>query len=251
MAENPTPDPVEGSGSQPAAAPESAASAPQKTPAPPVDTRPKPQFGELAPPGWVWTPPADSKTGHQQEPMVVHKPAHGQNAPQTPPKDPKAQKAARAPKQKAPSGTLFGAETPPAPGAASALPADAQAAPAWDRPVTLALLVLGIFGVILSIQLQSGITQSIAIIHEQEGIGAYTPVSAVSTIVMIGGVVQIILWLLAAGLSLLQIRRRRRAFWIPIVVGVLSAIAVIFVMTTVLLTDATLLNHFAELSNTQ
>lgn len=183
--------------------------------------------------------------------MVVHKPAHGQNAPQTPPKDPQAPKAAKAPKQKAPSGTLFGAEAPPAPGAASALPADAQAAPAWDRPVTLALLVLGIFGVILSIQLQSGITQSIAIIHEQEGIGAYTPVSAVSTIVMIGGVVQIILWLLAAGLSLLQIRRRRRAFWIPIVVGVLSAIAVIFVMTTVLLTDATLLNHFAELSNTQ
>lgn len=257
MAENPTPDPVEGSGSQPAAAP-------------PVDNRPKPQFGELAPPGWVWKPPADSKTGHQQDPMVVHKPAHGQNAPQTPPQDPKAPKAPKAAKPPKPakssSGTLFGAETParptpPAPaapptsaqagGAASALPTDAKAAPAWDRPVTLALLILGIFGVIIAVQLQSSITQSIAIIHAQEGIGDYVPAASVSTIVLIGGIVQIVLWLLAAGLSLLQIRRRRRAFWIPIVVGVLSAIAVFFVMAVVLFTDATLLNHFAELSSTK
>ncbi|KQX07451.1 hypothetical protein ASC59_06725 [Leifsonia sp. Root1293] len=245
---------MDGSGSQPAATPESSAPAPENSPAQPVDTRPKPQFGELAPPGWVWTPPADSKTGHQQEPMVVHKPAHGHNAPQTPPQDakpPKAARAQRAPKQKTPSGTLFGSEAAPVPHAPSELPADPQAAPAWDRPVTLALLVLGIFGVVLSIQLQSGITQSIAIVHAQEGIGDYTPASVVSTIVMIGGIVQVVLWLLAAGLSLLQIRRRRRAFWIPIVVGVLSAIAVIFVMTTVLLTDTTLLNHFAELSKTQ
>lgn len=237
MAENPTPDPVEGSGSQPAAAP-------------PADTRPKPQFGELAPPGWVWKPPADSKTGHQQEPMVVHKPAHGQNAPQTPPKpakEPKPQKA-----QKAASGTLFGEAPAPqatASGAASAVPTDAKAAPPWDRAVTLALLVFGIFGVIISIQLQSSITQSIAIIHAQEGIADYTPSPVVPTIVLIGGIVQIVLWLLAAGLSLLQIRRRRRAFWIPILVGVLSAIAVIFVLTSVLLTDTALLNHFTEMSS--
>ena len=115
--------------------------------------------------------------------------------------------------------------------------------------MTLALLVFGIFGVIISIQLQSSITQSIAIIHAQEGIADYTPAAVVSTIVLIGGIVQIVLWLLAAGLSLLQIRRRRRAFWIPILVGVLSVIAVIFVLTSVLLTDTALLNHFAELSS--
>ncbi|MET0976925.1 MAG: DUF6264 family protein [Leifsonia sp.] len=200
MAESPNPEPVDGSGSQP------------------VDPRPKPQFGELAPPGWVWKPPADSHTGHQQEPMVVHKQPHT--------RQPAAPKPAAEPKSGA---ALEGTEPP-----------------AWDRPVTIALLVLGVFGLFSFVRIQAGATQSIALLYQQEGLGAYTPSTIVPTILLWGGIIQIALWVLAAGLSISLMVRRRRAFWIPLLVGVLAVIALFLVLMAVLLTDPTLIDHFAK-----
>src|SRR4051794_23429692 len=131
MAESPTPDPVEGSGSQPSAAPESASGRASE----PVDPRPRPQFGELAPPGWVWKPPADSHTGHQQEPMVVHKQPH----------------ASAAPKPRRDDGAQHPAGVPASPASADA----ARQTPAWDRPLTVALLAIGLIGVTLFVRIQA------------------------------------------------------------------------------------------------
>lgn len=218
MAESPTPDPVDGSGSQPPAAPA------------PADPRPKPQFGELAPPGWEWKPPADSHTGHQQEPMVVHKQSH----------------APAAPKARPEPRTRPTTDASVAAGAADASVDGVKKAPSWDRPLTVALLALGLFGVTLFVRVQEGATQSIALLYEQEGLGAYTPAASVASILFWGNVVQIALWVIAAALSISLLVRRRRAFWVPILVGALAVISLFLVLMAVLLTDPTLLDHFAK-----
>lgn len=174
------------------------------------DPRPQPRYGELAPPGWEWKPPADAAPLPHMRPShpAQHPEAHHHPDAATPP-------------------TTSGRRLPPA----------------WDRPTTIVLLIIGLFGVFFAVQTQSGLPQAIATIYEQQGLGGYTPAASVAGIIVAGQVIQLGLYAVAVGVSVLLLLRRRLAFWVPLTVGLIALLALFGIVLAVLLSDPTLVNR--------
>ena len=176
---------------------ENSSSTPPGTP--PEDSRPRPQYGELAPEGWSWTPAPDERT----------------------------------------------LATPPAPGR-SAVPEKAVrpvgTAPAWDRPVTLSLLVLGLLSTLFAVSMLRVITESIKMLHTQLDLGAYEPDPSVAWLVTAGIVGVSLVWLATATGAVLLLVRGKRAFYLPLIGAVVSVVVFVAFTGAVLATDPTLLN---------
>lgn len=160
------------------------------------DERPRPQYGEYAPPGWTWQPPED-------------------------------------------------AAPPPVPPAAPSPASSTAVARPGDRTATILLLVVGIMGALFGVAIMLQLPEAMRMLHAQEGLPAYSPDAAMPTITVGGAVVQVLLWLAAAGSSFLLLRRGRRAFWVPLVAGVLAAIALFVFVSLALAVDPVLLEHFS------
>ena len=162
------------------------------------DERPRPQYGEYAPEGWTWQPPAGETTSDP--------------APQLP--TPPAPRSARAP------------SAPSVDGKRPDRPA--------DRAVTILLLVVGVLGVWLAIGVLQAMPESIQLLHTQEGIEPYTPGPEIPGLILTGSIVQIVIWVIAAVGSIALMRARRPSFWLPLAAGVIAAIA-LFVFTAIAL----------------
>lgn len=177
---------------------------------PPEDNRPKPQYGELAPEGWSWTPPKDDAG----IPAVPAAPGSASSAPLV------------------------------APAADSAL--RASRAPGWDRPVTLSLLIFGLLATFFAISVLGALPDALQMLYTQQDLGTYTPDAAVAGLIMAGRIVQAGLWLATAVVSILLMTRGRRAFYVPLIGGVLSVIAIFVFISAVLTTDPTLLDSVSQ-----
>ena len=192
---------------------DAAASVPAPAPSAPRDERPRPRYGEYAPEGWTWTPPADG-----------HVPAHA---------TPVAPAAPAAPQQ----GFLSDASLSAASGrlARSERPA--------DRAVTILLLVIGVLGAWLSVGVLQALPQSMQLLHTQEGIDAYTPGPEIPGLILAGSIVQVVLWVVTAIGSIALIRARRPSFWLPLVGGGAAAIALFVFILVAITGDPVLLDH--------
>ncbi|TFD88065.1 hypothetical protein E3T61_13220 [Cryobacterium lactosi] len=192
-----------------------AENAPDQTPAtPPVDYRPQPRYGELAPEGWTWTPPQDE-----------HAPAD--SAVVTP-------EPVQAP---VPPGR-FG------PGAApGSVPGSA---PTWDRPVTLSLLILGVLGAFFTISILGSMPEALQMLYTQASLGDYTAADSVGSIITAGSIALGVLWLATATVSVMLVLRGRRAFYVPIVGGVVAFVLLVAVTAVVLAGDPALLDYFSR-----
>jgi len=177
----------------------------------PRDERPRPRYGEYAPEGWSWQPPAD--------------PAETTAAPPS---------AAPVPAQPEASGP-----TVSAPGAAA--PTERRPAPAWDRIITIALLVLGAFGAWDSARSMQQLGVQIQTTYTMLGIGEFTPPAWLPTVSVVGIVVQLSLYAAVLGVTILRLRARRIAFWIPVTGGVVSVVFTLAVMAAVVFSDPTYL----------
>ncbi|GLI28337.1 hypothetical protein ARHIZOSPH14_25790 [Agromyces rhizosphaerae] len=175
--------------------------------APPADPRPKPQYGEYAPEGWSWQPPE----------QAMHD-------------DPPKRDVAPPP--------------PPAPQSGAAAAAPARRERAWDRPVTLGLLVFGIIGASIAVSIQQTLPDAMSLLHTQEGLDPYVQAEAVAGILSTGMWTQVLLWLLTAALAIVRLVRRRLAFWVPLAGGALSFLVLFGVIWAVLVTDPVLVEHF-------
>ncbi|WP_308799236.1 DUF6264 family protein [Agromyces silvae] len=180
-------------------------------PVPPRDERPRPRYGEYAPEGWSWQPPADETTSADATPAP-------------------APAAATTPAQPAPV-----AQDTPA-GAAERKPA-----PAWDRIITIALLVLGAFGAWDSARSMQQLGQQIQTTYNMLGIGDFTPPEWLPTLSVAGIVLQLSLYATVLGLTILRMRRRRIAFWIPLTGGAVSVVITVVFMAVVVFSDPTYL----------
>ena len=218
MADNPGTPPA---GSEPAE--------PQPT-TPPVDPRPRPKYGELAPEGWTWSPPPGSN------PHGAVVPDGTQPAVGSPAGSPTSS-AGRLP---------TGAERH-APAPFGAAPAQRGSAPSWDRPVTLGLLVLGLLGLFVAVAILGSVTDAIQMLYTQENLGTYTPAAGVDGLILAGKITQGVIWVLTTALSVLVMRRHRRAFYLPLIGGVLSTIAIFIFLSVVLATDPTLLDFYGSM----
>jgi hypothetical protein len=181
---------------------------------PPADNRPQPRYGELAPEGWTWIPPQD-----QQAPAA--------SAAVSPPASP---------------GPAAGRPAA-APGAAASTPGSA---PGWDRPVTMILLVLGLLGTFFIVSVLMSLPEALQMLYTQSDLGTYTPDSSVSAIITAGSIGQAVIWLATATVAVLLTLKSRRAFYVPLIGGVVSFVLLIAALTVVLAGDATLLDYFSR-----
>ncbi|WP_394552628.1 DUF6264 family protein [Agromyces sp. MMS24-JH15] len=210
----------------PAAPPAPRAPAPVPAPqAPPVDDRPRPRYGEYAPPGWTWQPPGEA----------------------SPERSASATTPAAAAPAAAATPTDAGATPPPAPPFPASAPDAASLEAARPHPVdrvaTLSLLVFGAFGAWNAASSLLLLPASFRTAYEQQGIGEFTAPEWMSTLTSIGVVVQLALYAAVLGWSILRLRRRRIAFWVPLAGGVVSTILLFAVVAIVFLNDPTFLSY--------
>jgi hypothetical protein len=181
------------------------------TPPPQRDERPRPQFGEYAPEGWSWQPPADER----------------------------ADAAASAPHPAPP---------PPSPAQAPAPAAAATAPRTVDRFFTILLLALGAVGAWnTSVSLQQ-LPAAIQTVYSQQGVGTYTPQEWLPTLALIGTVVMLGLYAGVLGWSIARMRARKTAFWVPLVGGAVAVLLTIVLTSIVFLTDPTFMSYVEQLS---
>lgn len=181
------------------------------SPAPSRDERPRPQYGEYAPEGWSWQPPADERTS-----------------------DPAPQMATPAP--------------PPV-----AASADSRRDRPADRIVTILLLVIGVFGAWTAIgslqSLPAVLPEALRQASEILGSGGeafdYTPAPGVAGLILAGQIIQFVLLALVVWWSIARMRARRLAFWVPLVGGVLSVIALYAIMSAIIVSDPALVERLS------
>ena len=176
---------------------------------PPADYRPRPRYGELAPEGWTWSPPQD----------------------------------ASAPAASAVSESESASAAPMAQGSAEK---PVPAPPGWDRPVTLGLLILGLLATFLTIAVLDALPQAVQMLYTQEGLGNYSPAPIVATLITAGSISQAIVWLVTAAVSILLLVRSRRAFYVPLIGGVVAFVLIFVFMTIIVGSDSTLIDFYSR-----
>ena len=185
-------------------------------PPPPRDERPRPQYGEYAPEGWSWQPPADERADA----------AASAPHPAPPP-----------PAQPAPSG-------PDAP----ALQASATQTRSADRFFTILLLALGALGAWnTSVSLQQ-LPAAIQTVYTQQGVGTYTPQEWLPTLALVGTVFMLALYAAVLGWAIARLRARKVAFWVPILGGAIALVSTIVMTSIVFLTDPTFQSYLERMS---
>jgi hypothetical protein len=190
---------------------------------PQPNERPRPQFGELAPPGWVWHPPADADrldTARKPEPEAE------QPEPSTAP--------------------VFGPAGPRPQAQAGA----ATGTPTWNLTLTVLLGVFGFFGMSYSIATLQAIPASMQLLHSTNGLGEYTPAPIVGTLVLVGSILMAAVWVVSAAVSAWLLIKRRLSFWVPLVAGVVAMVALLIFAGAVLATDPVLLGFYSGVTPT-
>ena len=190
-----------GAPDEPASGPHEGASgaSAQTPPPPPRDERPRPQYGEYAPEGWTWQPPADQQTSDPAPQMVAPPAAASVDRPD--------RTADRVVTIVLLVIGIFGVWT--AIGTLQALPE----------------------------QLPQAIRQASEILGGGATTVDYTPGPQVPGILLGGSIGQVVLWLLTAWWAVSRLRARRIAFWVPLVGGVVSLVLLYGTMFIVIATD--------------
>jgi len=192
---------------------------------PPVDYRPQPRYGELAPEGWTWTPPQDEQAPAASAVVSAAAPAVWGSAerPFSPP-----------PVQAASGNTAKNGTAP------------ARTAPGWDRPLTISLLVLGLLGTYFTISVLGSLPDALQMLYSQAGLGDYSTADSVRAIITGGSIGQGIVWLATAVVSILLVLRGRRAFYVPLIGGVVSFVLLVAAVAVVLSGDPALLEYLSR-----
>lgn len=221
MTENeaaPAPDASTPGASQPGASkPEASRPEASRPEASRADQRPRPQYGELAPEGWEWKPPVP--------------PAPAASAPPQP-----AAAAPTGPRHPAPPAPS--AAPGHGPSAVPRLPSDALRA---DRRITISLLVVGLFGLWVAISTLNSIPDAMQMLHSQQGLADYVATESDMRTILIGNVLQGVLWVATAAWAVLRLQHARRAFWVPLVGGATSVVLLFAVVSMVAANDPLLM----------
>lgn len=181
------------------------------------DERPRPRYGEYA------TPQEQAeivaKSLPPVSPLLTPKPAeNGSAATQAPvPTQP--------PAQTPPSHREAVQHQPGPSGAASAPPLHGgRPARRWDRFLSIALLGYGLVNVIASTTQYADLAGYLGQVYAMFNLGEYQPNGEEARVGLTMNIVMLGLFLVTAVLTVMRLRARRIAFWVPIVGGVLAVI---------------------------
>jgi hypothetical protein len=207
-----------------------------------ADSRSRPQYGEYASPEdqakaiRVPVPPPE------QAPLAAPAPGRvtGYGAGQEPSAGPWARPGQQ--------GDTAGQQGPGQPGLGQPADAARQMVRTRDIGFTAALLAIGLFWVIVSIPGMADLPATIQQTYAMQGYtGKYGPVALGATIGLVINISQLVLWAVTCGLSVLAIRKGRRAFYIPLAGGVVSGLVVMVLTIVAMLNDPGLLQYLSTL----
>lgn len=180
-----------------------------------TDSRPRPQYGEYASP--------EVQRAHIREPHPT-------------PDEASPEADARA------TGS-DSAGLPGAPVKKSTVAGTASGARRWDVVLTWVLLALGTFSVLTSIPGFLNLAETLEAAYQQVGIGHFASSPLASALGVTAVVIQVVLLVAAFALSTRTLRAGKVAFWIPLVAGVVSIVAVTICMTVALVNDPAFIQY--------
>jgi uncharacterized integral membrane protein len=86
------------------------------------------------------------------------------------------------------------------------------------------------------------------LLHSTHGLGDYTPAPVVGTLVLVGSILMGVIWVISAVLAALLLVKRRLAFWVPLVAGIVAMVVLLIFAGAVLATDPVLLGFYSGTS---
>ena len=110
-------------------------------------------------------------------------------------------------------------------------------APAWDAPVTVGLLLWGLYSTVQTVAQARDLPAALSEALGAQGIGPYTQTgvgTAVGWIVVVEAVASLAV---AIGFSVPRIRDHRLAFWVPLVAGLVSGFVTVLLISLAVLLD--------------
>jgi hypothetical protein len=234
------------------------------------DKRPRPQFGELAPEGWVWHPPADQNRLDTSRPLDDAQPAdpsapgasgrYGEQRPSAPAHPSTPHPSTTPPSAPHPSTTHPSTTHPPAgppylgqqyppPESPQAAPTQLKrAAPRWNIGWTIALLIVGFLGMSYSIGVINAFPAAIQLVHANQNLGDYVAAPSVAGILTIGSIAMGAIWVISAGITAWLLVLRKLSFYVPLIAGIIAFIALFVVLSIVISTDPALLNFYSGIA---
>lgn len=129
---------------------------------------------------------------------------------------------------------------------AARTPAPAVASRAWDRILTVALLVFGLFNVLTGIPAMLQLAESLDQAYASQGFGDYTSDGLASALGIAANIVNVLLLVAAVAASVRQLRTGRLAFWIPLVAGATAVVVTIVLIGAAMLGDPALASYLQE-----
>lgn len=221
------------------------------------DRRPRPQFGELAPEGWTWTPEGGSDASAQTdaavpptepteptEPATPTAPAarptvgpipgvpHNLGAGGSTPAPPTAA-AGRASGDPEPYRATPPNSMPPNAAATNAVASDAPVAPpaapraarsGGDRIATIVLVAIGALGALYFAASIYQLPNSLAMAGSMLGRDDVVVPASVTTLANVGAIVVLALYAVTLIYSLQRLRSGKLTFWVPLAAGAVALI---------------------------
>jgi len=149
------------------------------------------------------------------------------------------------------------AETPPAVDyPPPTVPSPADPPPSSDKPepprntrdilITTALLLLGVFDVASMWSTFSALGAQLGPAFEQQGVGEFTSIALANSVGMWLNIARAAILVVTIIVSLILISRGRRAFWVPLVGGVLAAIVLLVLVSYVILNDPAFMQYVGQ-----
>jgi len=195
-----------------------------------TDPRPRPKYGEYAP-----LPPAAPKESTGSEDSVTA-PSSAQNAaaPVVPPVP------AASPNAHGQTATSADAASTPA-----ATPVRKQRT--WDVLLTSTLLFFGVVDVINTFSTVANLGPVLREGLAAQGVDSFTSDAIAIEAGGIANIVRVVVLVLTIVFSLIQIQRKRIAFWIPIVGGLLAGIALMVAVFVAVMSDPGFVSYVENL----
>ncbi|WP_185276911.1 DUF6264 family protein [Leifsonia shinshuensis] len=225
---------------------------PEKAP----DERPRPKYGELAPPGWVWKPPQDA----DRLDTTHHSPAASEvEQPPAPPQQPGLWGGQHGGGQQGGgqqgggphNGDQHGFGRPGGPQGHDAYgrpysqsPQLRADAPRWNITTTIVLLVVGFFGMSYTIGTLQSLPSVMQLMHTSLNLGKYVQDPSVAPLITVGTIAMAGIWAVSLGLSIWLLVQKRLAFYVPLVAGIVAFVTLFVILGLIFSTDPVLLDYY-------
>ncbi|CAN5587683.1 hypothetical protein BH10ACT7_BH10ACT7_15400 [soil metagenome] len=107
----------------------------------------------------------------------------------------------------------------------------------WDIVLTASLLLVGVYDVVAGFSQYLDLGPALVAAFEQQGFGEFTSFEIAAQAGIVLTVIRVVILIIVVLVSLRLISRGRRAFWVPLLGGVLAALALMVCIFVIVLGD--------------